>query len=98
MAGQDPPLLKPVHWIGASREELRKFPDQVQREVGQALWFAQLGDKHPTAKPLKGFKSLRALATTASLGLNQPTLRVGINEYYVGTPISRTANVGYLSL
>lgn len=27
----------------------------VRREVGQALWFAQVGDKHPLAKPLRGF-------------------------------------------
>jgi len=27
----------------------------VQHEIGYALYFAQLGDKHPRAKPLKGF-------------------------------------------
>ena len=45
MADHDPPLPKPVHWVGSSREDLRKFPDEVQREIGQALWFAQMGDK-----------------------------------------------------
>ena len=27
----------------------------VQHEIGYALYFAQIGDKHPRAKPLKGF-------------------------------------------
>ena len=27
----------------------------MQKEVGFALWFAQIGDKHPHAKPLRGF-------------------------------------------
>jgi phage-related protein len=48
--------VKPVHWIGSSRDELRSFPEEVSREIGYALWFAQMGDKHPSAKPLKGFK------------------------------------------
>jgi phage-related protein len=55
---EDAPLPpKPVHWIGSSRADLRKFPEEVSREIGYALWFAQVGNKHPSAKPLKGFKS-----------------------------------------
>src|SRR5437868_4594727 len=56
-----PPQSKPVHWLGSSREQLRRFPDPVQREIGQALWFAQMGDKHPSAKPLKGFRGAGVL-------------------------------------
>jgi len=51
----DQPSPKPVRWLGSSRRDLRGFPDMVRREVGQALWFAQVGDKHPLAKPLRGF-------------------------------------------
>jgi phage-related protein len=50
------PLLKPVEWISSSREDLREFPEDVQQMVGFALYRAQLGKKHPDAKPLKGFK------------------------------------------
>ena len=46
---------KPVLWVGSSREDLRAFPELVQKGVGFALWFAQIGDKHPHAKPLRGF-------------------------------------------
>jgi phage-related protein len=53
---EPPPLPKPVHWVGGSRVAVRSFPRPVQHEVGHALWFAQMGDKHPSAKPLRGFK------------------------------------------
>jgi phage-related protein len=49
----DPP--KPVFWEGSSRKDLRRFPKAVRLVVGQALFDAQTGKKHPDAKPLKGF-------------------------------------------
>jgi phage-related protein len=50
------PLLKPIEWISSSRDDLREFPEEVQQAMGFALYRAQLGKKHPDAKPLKGFK------------------------------------------
>ncbi|MCX5659332.1 MAG: type II toxin-antitoxin system RelE/ParE family toxin [Planctomycetota bacterium] len=52
---------KPVRWIASSREDLREFPVGVRREVGFALSFAQHGEKHPSAKPLKGYKGAGVL-------------------------------------
>jgi phage-related protein len=46
---------KPVRWIGSSLEDLRAFPSEARRAIGYALYFAQMGDKHPSAKPLRGF-------------------------------------------
>ena len=46
--------MRPVRWIGSSLDDLRLFPEAVQNEIGYALYFAQIGDKHPKAKPLKG--------------------------------------------
>jgi phage-related protein len=46
---------KPVFWIASSRKDLKKFPKGVRQTVGQALFDAQKGEKHPDAKPLKGF-------------------------------------------
>jgi len=56
MAEDQPKLPKPVHWIGSSQDDLRNLPDEVARNIGYALWFAQIGDKHPSAKPLKGVR------------------------------------------
>ena len=47
--------MKPVFWVGTSRQDLRECPEDVQRLIGYALYFAQDGDKHPRAKPLHGF-------------------------------------------
>ena len=50
------PPLKPVEWIASSLDDLKDFPEEVQQVIGYALYQAQCGDKHPDAKPLKGFK------------------------------------------
>ena len=47
--------LKPVFWAGSSRDDLRAFPVEVRRDIGQALYSAQHGGRDPAAKPLKGF-------------------------------------------
>ncbi len=46
---------KPLKWIGSSRDDLKAFPRDVQRQMGVALWASQVGSKAPYAKPLKGF-------------------------------------------
>jgi phage-related protein len=46
--------LKPVIWLGDSLRELKTFPAAVQDEMGYAIYLAQRGDKHVSAKPLKG--------------------------------------------
>ena len=47
--------LKEVYWIGSSREDLRRCPEEAKDVLGYALHLAQAGGKHPDAKPLKGF-------------------------------------------
>ncbi len=54
-------MKKAVVWLGNSLEELRKFPDEVRDEMGYALYLAQMGDKYPNSKPLKGFKGAGVL-------------------------------------
>lgn len=49
--------IKPAVFIGSSRRDLRALPGAVRREIGQALFEAQLGDHPANAKPLKGFGS-----------------------------------------
>ena len=42
-------------WIATSREDLKTFPEEVKDVMGYALHLAQVGEKHPDARPLKGF-------------------------------------------
>jgi len=44
-----------MRWVGSTRDDLRRFPAEVREVVGHALNEAQLGGKHPKAKPLAGF-------------------------------------------
>jgi phage-related protein len=50
--GEDEP--KPVRWVGSSKKDLSRFPEEVRRRVGGALWEAQIGRKAVYAKPLRG--------------------------------------------
>jgi phage-related protein len=50
-----PSEVKPVEWVGSSLDDLRGFAQEVRRDVGQALYEAQIGGRHPAAKPLSGF-------------------------------------------
>lgn len=45
---------KPVIWLGDTLTALRSCPQDVQDEVGYALYLAQIGAKYEGAKPLKG--------------------------------------------
>lgn len=54
-------LLKPVEWVGSSLDDLKEFPEEVQRVMGYALYLAQCGEKHDSVKPLKGFKGAGVL-------------------------------------
>jgi len=47
--------VKPVQWVGTSLHNVRAFPKSVRTTIGQALFDAQMGGKHPAARPLKGF-------------------------------------------
>ncbi len=56
MTGDDPErLLKPLFWVASARKDFDAFPAFVHREVGHALYLAQTGRKHDSAKALKGF-------------------------------------------
>ena len=50
-----------VTWVGSSRVDLKRFPKQVRRDLGQALYAAQRGETDPAAKPLKGFGGARVM-------------------------------------
>jgi phage-related protein len=55
-----------VVWIGSSRKDLRRFPREVRRDFGQALYTAQQGETDPSAKPLRGFGGGSVLEIVAS--------------------------------
>ena len=50
-----PSYEKPLEWIASSHKDLMALPADVRRFFGFALSLAQAGDKHDSAKVLKGF-------------------------------------------
>jgi phage-related protein len=63
-------LLKPVEWIGSSLDDLKEFPEEVQQVMGYAVYLAQCGEKHDSAKPLKGFKGAGVLEIVEDFDTN----------------------------
>lgn len=61
------PDAKRVEWVGSSRKDLKQFPQGVRLVFGQALFDAQIGSKHPSAKPLKGFGGAGVLEVVEDL-------------------------------
>jgi phage-related protein len=47
--------IRPLNWVGGSYRDYVRFPRPVQEEMGFALYLAQVGDRHPIAKTMKGF-------------------------------------------
>ena len=56
MESEGVPLRK-VRWVGDSREQLQKFPSQVRKDIGHALYLVQTGQTPPSSKPMRGLES-----------------------------------------
>ena len=49
--------LRKVRWVGDSKEKLQRFPSQVRKDIGHALYLVQTGQTPPSAKPMRGIES-----------------------------------------
>lgn len=45
---------RPLFWEGSAKKDFKAFPVPVQKDMGVALFIAQLGHTTPSAKPWKG--------------------------------------------
>ena len=57
MNGLNTLLIRPLRWLGNSKKNLLKFPEQVQKVIGDELQFIQFGGMPKDAKPFKGVGS-----------------------------------------
>ncbi len=62
--------IKPVEWLGDSRERVRAFLSEARREVGFELWEVQQGKQPSDWKPMP----------SVGLGVNEIRVRTG-NAY-----------------
>jgi phage-related protein len=79
----DEPGLKPVIWVGSSREDLRAFPEPVQDHIGYAVYVAQRDGKHRDTKTLSGFGGAGVVEVIK--GFRGDTYRAVYTLRYAGT-------------
>lgn len=63
MMKQETNTERPVIWIGSSLKDLKKFPEDVQDEIGYILYQVQIGEHHGKIKPLKGFRGVMEIVS-----------------------------------
>src|SRR3989338_7374228 len=51
----DERIVKNLYFAGASRKDIRAFPEEVREDIGYALFEVQRGGKPTSAKSLRGF-------------------------------------------
>jgi phage-related protein len=62
---------RPLIWRATSKTDFATFPPATQREMGYALFLAQMGERHATmAKTLKGFGGATVVEVKQSYGGN----------------------------
>ena len=49
-------FLRNVQWVGDSRSQLQRFPNQVRKDIGHLLYLVQTGQTPPSAKPMRGIE------------------------------------------
>lgn len=50
-------FLRKVRWVGDSKAQLKRFPNQVRKDIGHVLYLVQTGQTPPTTKPMRGIES-----------------------------------------
>lgn len=48
--------------MGDSRKRLHEFPDAVRFEIGQALYQAELGERHLSARAMQGLNAVEIVS------------------------------------
>src|SRR5580704_14433181 len=62
---------RPLVWRGTSKADFMAFPPAAQREMGYALFLAQMDERHPImARTLKGFGGRAVIEVRESFGGN----------------------------
>ena len=51
------PVLRPLIWMGNSRKNLKGFPEEARKLIGDELQLVQFGGMPKDAKPFKGVGS-----------------------------------------
>src|SRR5262245_38039052 len=83
--------MKPAEFIASALDDISAMPDEVKRVFGFAIRLAQRGEKHPDAKPLKGFGGAGVLEVveTMTVILTERSIRSSSQAWYMCSMFSR---------
>jgi len=88
---------KELRWVGSAHEDVKSFPKAVRRDIGEALFSAQIGREHSTAKALHGFGGRSVLEIVSDFNTDTwrtvYTVRLG-NVLYVLHAFQKKAKKG----
>jgi len=90
------PQLKKLSGLEIQKKKLRNFPEEIKKGIGYALGFAQKGEMHPSAKPLKGLGSgVLEVVENAKSGTYRAVYTVQLgNEIYVLHTFQKKSKTG----
>lgn len=75
------PIIRPVVWMGNSRKNLMKFPNDVKKIIGDELQLLQFGGKPRSLKPFKGVgKGVFEIVTDFDTDTYRTVVAVKISE------------------
>lgn len=83
MENFNPPILRPVIWLGNSKTNLLGFPKDAQKLIGDQLQLMQFGGMPKDAKPFKGIGS----------GIFEIALQYDTNAYRVVLAVKLGNNI-----
>ncbi|MGL5835939.1 MAG: type II toxin-antitoxin system RelE/ParE family toxin [Waterburya sp.] len=75
---------KPIYWIGTSKEDIAKFPQNVRRKAGFQLRAVQRGDSPTDFKPM------------SIIGKGVEEIRINVGEAYRIFYVARFAEAVYV--
>lgn len=71
---------KSIIWLGSSLKDLKKFPRDVQRDVGFALYRAQIGKRHHGVKPIKTLDGVMEIVSSYATDTYRTVYAIKLGE------------------
>ncbi len=53
---------KDLYWMGDSKRRLGEFPEDVRSEIGYAVFLAECGESHPSARRMQGYNAIEIIS------------------------------------
>ncbi len=87
--------FRKLRWIGSAREDLKRFPVEVQDRIGYGLYEAQIGIFPRYAKYLKGFNGVFEIVCNFDKNTYRAVYATKLGDYiYVLHTFQKKSTIG----